>query len=160
MPTIIIHKLALCDAALTVYPVSVASSGACISNGRICSNSITVYLSEAVYRPGDLGKIYDKATVPPVSKPKAAPPAWLQPINKAYDLIPPTGTLNAVGHILAHKRELRVNVDPCSRWHSIDTRKTGASPAYTTPLLAASRAERSPSGSAVTVLNKPILSMA
>ena len=119
MPTIIIHKLALCDAAPTVYPVSVASSGACISNGRICSNSITVYLSEAVYRPGDLGKIYDKAAVPPVSKPKAAPPAWLQPINKAYDLIPPTGTLNAVGHILAHKRELRVNIDPVFSvaWH-------------------------------------------
>ena len=68
MPTIIIHKLALCDAALTVYPVSVVSSGACISNGRICSNSITVYLSEAVYRPGDLGKIYDKAAVPRPSR--------------------------------------------------------------------------------------------
>ena len=119
MQTIIIHKLAQCDTALTVNPVSVVSRGACISNGRICSNSTTVYLSEAVYRPSDLGKIYDKVEVPPVSKPKAEPPAWLQRINKAYDLIPPTGTLNAVGHILAHKRELRVNVDPVFSvaWH-------------------------------------------
>lgn len=35
MTRITIHKLALCDGALTIYPISVVSSGACPSNGLL-----------------------------------------------------------------------------------------------------------------------------
>jgi hypothetical protein len=72
----------------------------------------SVYLSDAVYGPSDMNKMYAEAAAPSVSELKAAAPARLKRIEKVYDLLPPTGMLSCVGHILAHKRELHVNVDP------------------------------------------------
>jgi hypothetical protein len=72
----------------------------------------SVYLSDAVYHPRDLRNMYSEAKAPPVSGPRVGLPAWRQRIEKAYDLLPHEGVLSAIGHILAHQREVKQNVDP------------------------------------------------
>jgi hypothetical protein len=77
------------------------------------------YLSDGVYQLNDLTKMLDDLAVPPPSAPRQPVPEWLQRINSAYVTLENAKEFAGIGHILAHRMEVKVNTAPAYSqvWH-------------------------------------------